>query len=190
MKKILSGICVMLCAVTILAGCKKDDDEPQTGLYHFNFKANGTTYNFNADIPQYISENANQVGGFQMNNNTVTPNISLSFMFLNNPSEAEVLGLAGREFFFDGSYPRPIVTFDGGAESGAEKFQSQDTLSSVYNVEIDSVKFIKSDVTSFNNVDVYQISGKCKAYMRNTQNASLHMEITEGDFNFLISRVK
>ena len=180
----------MLCAILVIAGCKKEEEAPQTGLYHFNFKANGTAYNFNSDIPQYISDNPNQVGGFQMNNNTVTPNISLSFMFLHNPTEAEVLGLAGRTFFFDGSYPGPVITFDGGAESGAEKYQSQDTLSSVYNVQINAVTFIKSDETSFNNVDVYQISGTCKASMQNSKDTNLHMDITDGDFSFLVSRVK
>lgn len=190
MKTIIVRICVLLSAILVMAGCKKDKEEPQTGLYHFNFKVDGTAYNFKGDVPQYISDNANEVGGFQMNNNTAAPNISLSFLFLHNPSEAEVMSLVGRTFYFDGSYPNPEITFDGGAESGAEKYQAQDTLSAAYNVKVNSVTFVKSDETSFNKIDVYQITGTCKAFLQNNQDASKHMILTDGDFKFLVSRVK
>ncbi|KAA5534820.1 hypothetical protein F0919_09435 [Taibaiella lutea] len=192
MKKILQAGVIVLCATISMTACKKDKEEKpdETGLYYFNFKGNETAYNFNSDLPKYLDDNMNQIGGFQMSNNTNKPNISLAIKYDHNPTEAEVLDLAGKTFYFDGSFPGPVVTFDGGAMSGAEKYHSVDTLASAYNVKVNGISYKKTDTINTTIVDVYVINGTCKAYLENDQDANLHLNVTEGSFNFLVSRIK
>jgi len=192
MKKIIGGAGLFLSVTMLLTACKKDKEQPpdETGLYYFNFKADGNTYNFNSDLPKYLDTVTNQAGGFQMANNTNKPNLSLAFKYNHNPTDAEVLDLAGKTFYFDGSFPKPVVTFDGGAMSGAEKYHSIDTLSASYNVKVNAISYKRTDTVNENIVDVYVINGTCKAYLENNQNTNLHLNVTDGNFNFLVARVK
>ncbi|KAA5534814.1 hypothetical protein F0919_09405 [Taibaiella lutea] len=197
MKKILlySGLALSMAAM--VSGCKKDDDNNNpdptpTNPYYFNFKANGTAYNFSSATPQYISSDENVIGGFQETSFLTYPSISLSFKYDHHPTESEVLSLAGNTYHFDGSYPNPYMEFDGGSTNGSEQYYTSDTTTNNLSVKVNSISYVKTDTTIFNIVDVYVINGTCNAFLQPYQTISTYpfINVTEGSFNFLISRVK
>lgn len=113
-------------------------------------------------------------------------------MYDHHPTETEVLSLAGNTYYFDGSFPKPHVEFDGGNTSGSEQYYTQDTTTNNLSVKVNSISYVRTDTTIFNIVDVYVINGTCTAFLSPYQTVSTHpfINITNGSFNFLISRVK
>lgn len=55
-------------------------------------------------------------------------------------------------------------------------------------VKVNSITYLKKDTTIFNPVAVYVINGTCRAVIENPDKKKLQL-VTDGEFNFLVSRV-
>ncbi len=171
--------------------CKKDDEPvgPVTPAnpYYFKFKLNGVSYDFRSSLAQYISSDDYEAGGYQMQEGQLYPSIGLSFRYDTTATDAQVLALAGKTIGFNGTNPSPRITFDESINGNT--LWSIDTANSAFNIKVSSVTYVKKDTTIFNIVDVYAIKGTCEAVVDNFGSGAVGT-ISNGEFNFLISRVR
>lgn len=185
-KRLFAGI--MLLGI-LFSGCKKDDKVEDTNIYYFNFKADGEAFAYNSTTPRYESDDANLVGGVQSVDGVPYPAIGLGVLFNHNPDNDEIATLAGKTLYFDGSFPKPVVMFYPDIATNTH-YTSIDTLDADFNVKINSISYLRTDSTEDNAIDVFIAKGTCHAYLTNAANTSLHKNISEGDFFFLISSTK
>ncbi|XZF15098.1 hypothetical protein ACTHGU_03105 [Chitinophagaceae bacterium MMS25-I14] len=191
MKKLLSLPVLAVCCMMMTASCKKNDSSNPSGPgnnnpYYFNFKLNGTAYNFSSPLPQYISSDAQLAGGYQESSTAFVPSIGLQFVFGHIVTDSDMTGLAGKTLYFNGTGPGINLDFDDAA--GNTQY-SVDTSNTAYNVKISSVTYVGIDSTIFNKVAVYAIKGTCSAVLENGASNPMSV-LTDGSFNFLVSRVK
>jgi len=175
----------------LFVACKKDDEPAgpvtPTNPYYFKFKLDGVSYDFRSGLAQYISSDDYEAGGYQMQDGQIYPSIGLSFRFDTTVSEAQLLALAGKTIPFNNTNPRPRITFDESINANTQ--WSIDTSNTAFNVKISSITYVKKDTSIFNIVDVYAIKGTCTAVVDDFGSGAVRT-ISEGAFNFLISRVK
>lgn len=180
--------------ILAFASCKKDEDSTSTpnpnpptnnNPYYFKFTLNGTSYNLNANLPQYMPFNANEVGGYQVGSTSFLPSVGLRLSWPQGDTvkEADVTGLIGQTLSFNSSATiHPEVTFSTDLLSSG--WWSEDTSNASYNVKITNVVFLRND-TSFNPLRTYVITGTCNAVMTDGNTIST---LTGGEFNFIVSR--
>lgn len=191
MKKLLTLLATGL--VLFSASCNKDDNKDNSGgggttgsPYYFKFKKDGTQYNLNANFPQYMFFNTNEAGGYQVKDAAMYPSMALSFQWTSKDTvlHDDVMGLAGKTFYFDDVDPMPELSFE--EDINSEPWVATD-MDHANKIVVSEVKYEKVDTTFGYIVDVYKIKGTCNAKLGDgTSEASF----TNGEFNFLISRRK
>lgn len=198
MKKALLYAGYALCLSAVFVSCSNDDDNDPaptpTNPYYFNFTLNGTVNNFASPLhAQYVSSDPNVIGGYQEpKTGGLFPSIRLSFNYDHHPTESEVLDLAGKTLHFDDVSPEPYLEYSANVDDSSQYWTADAPNTSNHYVKINSISYVRTDTTIFNIVDVYVINGTCNTLLRNVQNNTVHpdLSLTDGNFNFLISRVK
>jgi len=186
MKKTITA---MLCACLLSAvGCKKKDDNPTptpTASYYFKFKFDGNSYNFNADLPQYMPFYTDEAGGYQMATNVTGPSVGfrLDWQSIDTVSEANLMAVKGKTLYFNDSLIRMELTYS--ESSAATNWTSIDTANTSYNVKITDITFLKKDTSAGIPLKTYVIKGTCNGIM---ERGSEKKAFSDGDFNFIISR--
>lgn len=191
MKKI--AILFVAACFMMAPACKKTDksSNPVTNNpanpYYFKFNLDGVAKNFSSDQPQYVFLNFNYAGGYQNPQGVLFPSVGLEFDWRHKDSLSndDVLGLAGKTFYFDDTNIHPIITFNTSPTS--DEYWSVDTASTAYYVKIDKVVFLKNDVAVGNKLRTYVLTGTCNAALETFYGAKANL--SGGDFNFIISCV-
>jgi hypothetical protein len=180
---------VLASAVLLFSACNRDDNNTNvnptpTNKYYFNFKADGGSRSLSYPIDQYLSSDPYRAGGYQ-GAGTNGESIEMAFAYSNLVTDADIRALAGRTLLFSDTAVRPSLQYDSSFTS--DSYYSVDTNSSIYNIKVNTVNYLKQDTTIFNVVDVYEIKGTCRALL---SNGTKTLSLTDGDFFTVISRVK
>ncbi|MDR3681940.1 MAG: hypothetical protein P4L41_18360 [Flavipsychrobacter sp.] len=190
------ALVALSCFLLFAGSCKKDNNSsppsnpttnnPTANPYYFKFKLDTTSYNLNADIPQYMPFYANEIGGYQVGSLNLYPSagIRLSWPYYDTVREADVMALKGKTLYFTDTLVHPEVSF--GKDPATGDWFSVDTSNTTYNVKITNVVFLKKDTTLGYPLKTYVLTGTCSAVMQSPTNTI--SVFSGGDFNFIISR--
>lgn len=184
-------VVLMLAAGLSLAiGCKKKEapiivDPPPPSACYFKFKFDGVGHYVSADIPQYMPFHANEAGGYQVTDTSVSPSVGLRLSWPVNDtvSEADLMALKGKTLYFSDTAVHPTLTYS--PDLATTDWKSLDTNNTSYNVTITNITFLKNDTTAGTPVKAYMIKGTCNALMSRSGTVS---NFSDGEFNIVISR--
>ncbi len=200
MRKIQILFLTAASALLLFSGCgKKDDPEPNNNNnsnnnnpgalkpYFFNYNFDNKDYKINTGEEQYMPFSENEVGGYVTEYVPGPEDIGISFRFDHHPTNQEVLDMAGVTYYYEG-YNAPVKLEVSIRQSlNEESIYSIDTLSSIFYVKVNSVKYLK-EFESFYYVDVYEMTGTCTALMRKNDGTTALLK--NGSFKMAVSRVK
>lgn len=180
-------------SIGFVACSKKDDKTTPTptpsNRYYFDFTLGGKSVKFASQEPQYMSL-SNNVGGYQMPSSYVYfPSIGLEFLFPKSATDADVKALAGKRFLFGekwNSTDEITAILNYSESSTSDDLYDDDDTTGAYYVDISKVAYAKRDTSLGVILDVYEITGTCKAMMTDYNGTS--KELTDGKFNMLVSR--
>ena len=180
----------------LVSACKKEkstssnnnnNNNNPTSPYYFKFTLNGASYNFNANIPQYMPFYANEIGGYEVANGNLFPSagLRLSWHTGDTVKESDVTGLVGKTLYFSDTNIHPEISYDE-ANLSINTWYSIDTANTSYNVKITNVTFLKKDTSAGHPLRTYVITGTCNAVISNSDSTAV---FSAGSFNFIISRM-
>lgn len=186
----------LLISVTLLSlgSCKKDSTtKPSsttttpttpTSPYYFKFDLDGTSYNLNANLPQYMFFNVNEAGGYQLASTGFYPSMAIRFSWPagDTVKESDIMGLKGKTLYYNDTHIHPELEFD---KDPSNTWYSTDTPGTSYSINISNVTFLKADTTIGYAVRTYVITGTCTGVLDETSKTSV---VSSGQFNFVISR--
>ena len=191
----MKNLCIpfIVALLLVTAACTKKKSTPNPGPdpvpvaspYYFKFTLSGSSYNYTADIPQYMPFYANEAGGYEVENGNLLPSAGLRLSWPSDDTvkESDLTGLIGKTLYFSDTLIHPEVSFDTAA--AATEWLSVDTANTSYNVKITNVTFLKNDTTLGYAIKTYVITGTCSAVI---SDGTSNRIFSGGSFNFIISR--
>lgn len=197
MNKLLRTALLLGVASIGIVSCSKKDEKKTptptptptpTNRYYFDFSLDGKSVKFASQEPQYMSLSYG-VGGYQMPSSFVFfPSIGLEFNFEHSATDADVRALAGKRILFGYTWANKdsvTATLQYQEQAYEDEIYDNHDTSGAYYVDISKVAYSKRDTSIGVVLDVYEITGTCKARFSNDVTTK---ELTDGKFNMLVSR--
>lgn len=177
--------------IMLANACKKDNNNNNskntnpTSPYYFKFNLDGTDYNFNASLPQYMPFHANEAGGYEVASNAVLlPSVGIRFSWPNGDTvtENDLMGLKGKTLHCNDTAIRIEVSY---SKDASTEIFSIDTADKNFGVTISSLTILKNDTVLGYPLKTYVLTGSCSAVFSNGATKSV---LSNGNFNFIICR--
>jgi hypothetical protein len=195
MKKTLITAAISAAFFASIISCKKSEDKTTptptpSSPYYFEFTLGGKYTKFANPEPQYAYM-LGEVGGFQTPSaSAIYPSIELSFIFNHRATDADVKGLAGKRLRFNDWYSTDSATafLHYMSDASTDGLYDNDDTTYAYYVDVSKVNFLRVDTLFGTPLDIYEVTGTCRALMTDDENIEMLLE--GGKFNMQISRVK
>jgi hypothetical protein len=185
----------LLAALTLFSvGCKKDNsttnnnnNNTPTNPYYFTFTFNDTAYTYNYNQPEYMALYANEAGGFQCANASLSPSAGVGFYWKKKDTvtEADLMALVGKTLYFNDTTVGLSVSYE--RNGNIAEWDAMDTANTNYYVKVDSITYLKNDQELSAKVRTYIMKGSCNALLQNVNGPGI-IPFTNGTFRIIIAR--
>ncbi|MFN8316762.1 MAG: hypothetical protein U0T32_09975 [Chitinophagales bacterium] len=185
MKKQQLLLLFALFSITWLSSCKKDPDPTSSG-YYIKYNLDGKSYYNKSQVFQAGCNDSYELGGWCNSEKNFYDAAGITIVFNNKITKSDVLTLAGKTFYFDGTSTGtlPIGGIIFKHNIGMSYVYSYSTTDHSYFVKINSVTFVENN-GMFN---IYKVTGTFKAKMEyDSSSPSVFKDATSGDFNMMWS---